>query len=67
MELVVIAGVLALAAFFGNIRFVALCALLAIGAGCYYEQMPREQQRHVMRVYTDIRDRVERSWHAFWQ
>ncbi|MEI7580445.1 MAG: hypothetical protein WCJ17_01470 [bacterium] len=66
MELVMIAGFLAVAAFFGNIRLVAFCALLALGAGWYYEQMPREQQRHVMTVYNDVKVRLERSWHAFW-
>jgi len=45
---------------------VAFCALLALGAGWYYEQMPREQQRHVMTVYNDVKVRLERSWHAFW-
>ena len=67
MELIMIAGLLGLAAFFGNIRLVALCALFALGAGYYYEQMPKEQQRQVMSVYCDVRTRLERSWHAFWK
>jgi hypothetical protein len=66
MELVMIAGFLAVAAFLGNIRLVALCALIALGAGWYYEQMPREQQKQVMTVYNDLKVRCERSWHAFW-
>ncbi|MDQ5890603.1 MAG: hypothetical protein QG604_477 [Candidatus Dependentiae bacterium] len=66
MELLVIAGFLALAAFFGNIRLVALCALLAIGFGWYYEQMPKEQRQQINAMYCDARDRCDRAWKAFW-
>jgi len=67
MELILIAALLAVAAFFGNIRLVALCALFAIGFGWYYEQMPREQKQQVNSMYTDFRDRCNRAWQAFTQ
>jgi len=67
MELLVIAIFLAIAAFFGNIRLVALCALLAVGFGWYYEQMPVAQREQVDAVYTDARTRIERAWKAFCQ
>ena len=66
MELIMVAGVLAIAAFFGNIRLIAICAVLALGAGWYYEQLPRDQQQKVTKVYTDLRIRFDRSWKAFW-
>ncbi len=66
MELVMVAGLLALAAFFGNIRVIAICAVLALGAGWYYEGMPKDQQQKVTKIYTDLRLRCERSWKAFW-
>jgi len=66
MELLMVAGILASAAFFGNIRVIAICALLALGVGWYYEQMPKDQQQKVTQMYTDLRTRCERSWKAFW-
>lgn len=65
MELIILAIALAIAAFFGNLRLVALCALIAVAFGWYYERMPAEQQQQVITMYTDVRNRCERAWNAF--
>jgi len=65
MELIIVAGALALAAFFGNLRVIAVCALVALAFGWYYERMPQEQQQQVITMYSDVRERCERAWDAF--
>lgn len=65
MELIILAMALAVAAFFGNLRLVALCALIAVAFGWYYERMPSEQQQQIITMYTDVRNRCERAWNAF--
>lgn len=66
MELLLIAGLLGVVAFFGNIRIIAICVVLAVGAGWYYHQMPREQQAQWQHSYSGVSSRLNRAWSAFW-
>ena len=65
MELIVIVGVLAVIALLGNIRMLAVCALLAIGGAWYYDQLPDAQKDKVLKSYESFSARIQRAWDAF--
>ena len=65
MELLVVGGLLAVIAFFTNIRLVAVCILLAVGGGWLYQQLPAEKQEYFHSYYDDIAGRGKRAWEAF--
>lgn len=67
MELLLVAGALGALAFFGNIRVLAVCVVLAVGAGWYYNQLPRHQQSAWYDSYAQVTSRFNRAWRAFWK
>ena len=66
MELLIIGGLLAVIAFFSNIRLVAVCILLAIGGGWLYQQLPTSKKEKIQSYYNDVTGRGKRAWNVFW-
>lgn len=65
MEAVIIVGILAVIALLGNVRMLAVCALLAIAGSWYYDQMPAPQKEKMCATYNDVVARSKRAWDAF--
>lgn len=65
MQLILVGGLLAVIAFFTNLRLVAVCLALALGGHWLYHKLPYERQRFYRSYYDDLVDRSQRAWDEF--